>query len=598
MKGLEEKIKTFPKRPGVYLMKDKQGRVIYVGKALDLRSRVRSYFGRPADERYRVQFLMRRVSDIEYVLTDTEKEALILENTLIKTHQPRYNVSLRDDKTYVSLRLNIKDKWPRLTITRRVRDDGALYFGPYSSASDVRNTIRFVKKTFRLRSCTDSFFRGRESPCIEYQIHQCVAPCVDYIDKEGYRALVNQLILFLNGKNEELIADLEAQMEAASQKMEYEEAAKLRDRIGAIRSTLESQKVVSHKFEDRDVVGFFVTEKDMAITIFVIRGGILKETRNFSFRDIVGEVEDALQDFVLQYYDRTSRIPPEILFSISLGKRRQTLEEILKGICSMRIRLQVPSRGGKAKLVALANKNAEEYYLQAFSKDVARDRALVELRRRIGLKEIPSRIECYDISNIGGKAAVGSLVVFEDGIPRKDQYRQFNIRGLETSDDYGMLREVLGRRFAKEGWPEPDLVVVDGGKGQLNVALEVFKDLKIKGIPAIAIAKERDKKPDRVFLPGRKNPVIFHSGSPSLLLLQHLRDESHRFGIGRHRRRREKDIIKSELDKIPGIGPATCKKLLTHFGSVEKIKKATVSELREVKGLGKKQADKIFSSFK
>jgi excinuclease ABC subunit C len=546
---LAAKVKSFPTVPGVYLMKDPMERILYVGKANDLKKRVSSYFGKQAEGRYQVRFLMNRVADIDYLVTDNEKEAFLLENTLIKKHRPRYNLQLKDDKSYASIKLSMKDRFPRIYITRQIKKDGSLYFGPYASAGAARETVEFIEKYFRLRTCSDHEFVNRVRPCLQYQIHRCDAPCVGYIDEPGYRTLVDQVKLFLQGRKQDLLKILERQMQERSDREEFENAAQTRDLIASIRETLEKQKVARHTWLDQDAIGLYREGERLTFCLLMIREGKVWESRLFHLTGH-GEDEEILESFLMQYYGEDRFIPDELLISLPI-KSLKILRQILAEKKGEKVEVIVPQKGDRSDLIELAFKNAREGF-QNRSKKVEEIRdVLARLQETLHLQNFPRRMECFDISNIGGKEAVGSLVSFVDGAPYKDGYRRFKIKTVDQADDFGMMREVLRRRLthiesANTKWEKPDLIVIDGGKGQLNAVTAIMNELNITGIDLISLAKEREgEDQDKVFLPGRKNPVLLGRHSSLLHLLMQIRDEAHRFAITYHRKLRAKTFLPS-----------------------------------------------------
>lgn len=597
-----ENISHFPSSPGVYLMKGNDGGILYVGKARNLRQRVRSYFRQSGDSRYHIPFLMARVAKIDYIVTDTEKEALILENTLIKEHRPRYNFNLRDDKTYFSLRIDMAEEFPRLAIVRKVPRDGARYFGPYSSAASAREVLKELHKIFPLRHYPLETCRRRGRPCLFYQIKQCSAPCYGLISREDYAALAHGVALFLEGKNRELLQILRKRMAAAAAAEQFEEAARFRNLIRSIEITVERQKMVIHG-GDTDVIGFNRDGNRMEIAILFIRGGSLIGNRSYS---LAWELDDAegLASFLNEYYGREVFIPEELLLPLPLPEHG-ALAELLTERRGKRVTVTFPRRGIKAELVALAGRNAATAATEKAKGAESAEATLKELQERLHLPAFPGRIECYDISNIGGEHAVGSRVVFVGGRPDKNLYRHYRIRTVGQADDFAMMREVLDRRFRKgaEQDGRPDLIVVDGGIGQLNVLLQVLKELNVEGVAAAGLAKSRvargmtkaiiERSDERVFLPGRKNPVILRQNSAPLLLLARIRDEAHRFAITHHKKLRGKAAISSVLGEIPGVGEKRQKALLRHFGSLRRLKEATVEELLEVTGMTRKVAEAV-----
>jgi len=602
---LREKVSHFPAGPGVYRMVDAQGKVLYVGKAKDLRARVRTYLRDGADGRPRVRLLMARVADIECVVTDSEKEALILENTLIKRHRPRYNVTLRDDKTYLSLRLDVRSPFPRLTMVRQVKPDGALYFGPYSSARSLRETVDLVQRLFPLRQCSDAEFRQRTRPCLYCQIRGCRAPCCGLVDPPTYRGVVDQVVLFLRGRSGELLAGLRTDMAAAAGRLDFEEAARLRDRVLAIELTLERQKAVTHRPVDRDVVALVREGGEVQVAVLVVRAGNLIDRRAYYFPDLQGEAPEVAAEFLQQYYRGDRIVPAEVLVGEALGSDEGALlAEWLGEKRGRRVAVTTPKRGEKAALVAMAAENARQLLAERRRTKVGYEAALAELQARLHLPAPPRRLECYDISNVQGREAVGSLVTFLDGFPHKQGYRRFVVRTVAGADDYAMLREVLSRRLARrhaEGWELPDLLVVDGGRGQLAVAERALADAGV-AIPTAGLAKARalpgsgeavEHSPERVFLPGRVNPVVLPRNSSALFLLQRLRDEAHRFAVTHHRQRRSRAGLASTLDAVPGVGGKRRKALLKHFGSLKRVREASPEEVASVPGISLALARRI-----
>ena len=600
--ALKEKMTGAPKSPGVYIMMDAQQKVIYVGKANDLRSRIGSYFtGR--DTRPMAPFLMARVDDIEFITTATEKEALILENNLIKKHRPRYNVILRDDKTYYHLRIDPADRYPRLQLVRKKLPDAALYFGPYPSGLAAKETLRFVQQIFPLRTCRDRDFHLRSRPCLQYQIGRCLAPCKGLIEEDAYRKLAQSVVSFLQGRRRELVADLKRQMEEAAESLHYEEAARLRDRIAALTHALEKQHVDWGDNEDQDAIGIHADRSACQVCILFVRDGKLLGSKAFVPFTTRADEGEVLSSVLSQYYEGAD-IPDAILLPQALSDE-EVIAQWLAEKKAKKVLLTVPQRGAKKALVDMASANARETLAVSRQKENEKEAALAVLRDKLALSGLPRRIECYDISNIGGKHAVGSMVVFQDGRPDKSGYRRFRIQKADEPDDYGMMREVLTRRFQGPD-PRPDLVVVDGGKGQLNVALAVFADLNIRQ-DVVGLAKEErvffaaKKKlsgkgvlpEDRVYLPGRKDAVYLSSRPAALSILQQVRDEAHRFAVRYHRRLREKNDLISVLDRINDIGPERKKALLAYFGSAAQVKKATPADLQKVPGIGKELAEKI-----
>jgi excinuclease ABC subunit C len=606
---LEEKIPTLPDAPGVYLMKGSEGTVIYVGKAKDLRARIRAYIGSAAISSPKSRFLVPKVQELEYIVTGTEKEALLLENTLIKKYRPRYNVTLKDDKTYLSLVIDLNHPFPRIALVRRPEHKvGVLIFGPYASASAARETLRQIHKLYPLRTCKDSDFRNRTRPCLNCQMHRCPGPCVGGISQEAYREMVDQAIMVLQGRSEDLITLLEKKMSEASEAMRFEEAALLRDRIRAVRLTVEQQRVVTTSRIDRDVYGLYQEGSTIELSILLIRRGNLVECKGFSFSQVPLESSEVLASFLIQYYSIQGESGPEEVLLPIEPEGFTLLKEMLRERMKGSFRLMVPHRAEKYQLVLMANLNAKTRYQDKIVEDRLHWIAMEEIKERFRMDRLPRRIECFDISAMQGTMAVGSQVSFTDGVPDKEGYRRYRIQVPVGADDYGMMYEVLFRRYerAKHEGDLPDLLLVDGGKGHLNVALRVLKDLGIKGIKVAGIAKlretergskgraDQERVGDRIFLPGQVHPVRFSTHSQGHRLVQQVRNEAHRFAITYHRRLRSKAIQGSELDTIPGVGGARKRSLLAHFGDIELIRKATVDQLSTVPNIPRYVAERIW----
>lgn len=603
--SLEDKLRQLPAAPGVYLMRDAEGTIIYVGKARSLRQRVRSYFNASGDSRYHVRFLVARVSDIEIMLTDTEKEALLLENTLIKQHRPRYNLDLKDDKTYFSLRIDPREEFPRFNLVRKTARDGARYFGPYSSATAAREVLRQMVRMFPLRHYPLASCMARKRPCLYHQIGQCSAPCQGLISKESYQELVEGAMLFLEGKGRQLVSEFKRRMNEAAEKTHYEEAARWRNLLRSIQLTVEKQKVVLQG-GDSDAIGFHRQGNRIELAILFIRGGVLTGSRIF---DLEWELDntEGISAFLQQHYTTDTFIPPEILLPLPIVEIG-VLNDLLNEIRSGRVSIICPQRGIKRELVELACKNAESAVRERSERMASAETTLGELQQRLHLSRTPARIECYDISNIQGRFSVGSGVAYRDARPDKEHYRHYRIKTITGQDDFAMLREVFSRRFRSDRIEKdglPDLVVVDGGVGQLNATLEIINELGLCGkFDLVSLAKSRTtgdvysrevlKSDERVFLPGRKNPVVLRQNSAPLLLLTAIRNEAHRFAIEYHRKLRGKEGITSGLDSIPGIGPKRRTSLLKRFGSLQKLKEATQEEITSVEGMTRGAAEAVF----
>ncbi|MCH6544564.1 MAG: excinuclease ABC subunit UvrC [Deltaproteobacteria bacterium] len=609
MSSIQEKLDSFPSRPGVYLMKDRGGKVIYIGKAKDLRNRIRAYF-RGGDGRFQIDFLMRRVGDVETLVTTNEKEALILENNLIKQYKPRYNIRLKDDKSYLSIKVTVSHPWPRILATRKIVKDGNRYFGPYSSAFAARETIDIIEKHFLLRTCTDHNFRNRVRPCLQYQIRRCLGPCVLPVDQQEYEEQLKQAILFIEGKSHELLEELKTKMEQKAEALEFEAAAKIRDQIQAVEKTLEKQRMVSHWGADQDIFGLYREGGFIEVQVLFVRQGKLTGNQAYSFEDLEFSDEDMMESLLTQFYQGERFIPDEILLPLELDDK-EVREDYLTERKGKRVALLTPRRGDRWKLLEMAVQNARQSFSERHNKEKERERMLLELQEKLRLKHYPQRIECYDISNISGKQAVGSQVTFFDGEPDKKRYRHYRIRSPQAvrgGDDFAMMYEVLERRFRRgiEEGDFPDLVVVDGGKGQLGMALAAMRDLGVEDIDVIALAKMRvqssprsrdiQRTEERVFRPGQANPVTLSRNSNALFLLQRVRDEAHRFAITHHKKLRSKQSLHSVLDRIPGIGEVRKRALLRALGSLERIEEATLEDLLEVPSINEKTAREILET--
>ena len=606
---LKEQVSSIPAKPGVYLMKDQKGKVIYVGKAVNLRNRVRSYFHASADHSPKTHYLKQDIADLDFIVTASELEALILECNLIKKYQPRYNVRLKDDKRYPYIKITWQEPYPRIYTVRRMQNDGAKYYGPFTATWAVSQTLDLLRKIFPYLTCKREITGRDKRACLYYHIGRCPGPCIGAVSQEEYRALVSQICRFLEGKSEEIIDDLRAQMMAASKRLEFERAAALRDQIEALERVIERQRIVSSALADEDVIAFARQDGDACVQVFFIRRGKLIGREYFVLEGTADEdARQIITSFVKQFYDKAAYVPSEILLQSDIDEA-MIIQSWLRSKRGTRVTLKVPQRGQKKELVQMAAENAAEtlahlraQWLLDEGKSVE---ALAELQEHLELAQPPARIECYDISNIQGQAATGSMVVFVKGVPRKSDYRRFKIRTVEGADDYAMIQEVLRRRFRKateetkkEGklaedkpWTMlPDLVVVDGGKGQLNAALEVLDEYDLReAVPVVGLAKEREE----IFVPDRPEPILLPRGSQGLFLVQRIRDEAHRFALQYHRRLREKKTLTSTLEEISGIGPKRRQALLKHFGSLEGIRQASLAELAAVAGMSRAAAQQV-----
>ncbi|HXW84239.1 MAG TPA: excinuclease ABC subunit UvrC [Candidatus Binataceae bacterium] len=600
---LQKKLSLIPAEPGVYLLKDKNGKVLYVGKAKSLRPRVRAYFRVDGDTRFQVRFLMSKVRDFDTLITASEKEALILENNLFKQYKPRYNIRLKDDKSYLSAKIT-NHAWPRITVTRRIVKDGGRYFGPFGSADGLRETIDVIRKVFPLRTCTDAVFRNRSRPCLEYQIHRCLGPCCLAVDRDEYEKQLHAAELLLQGKNLELLREMREQMKAHAERLEFEQAAKVRDRVRAIEKTVERQTVLHHWGIDQDVFGLYREGGFIEAIVLIVRGGKLTSTHGWPFQDVELPDEEVFADLLTQYYSGARNMPDEVILPVEL-EDASVRGELLSERRGKKVELLVPQRGEKVRLLEMAAENARQSFASRRDSEATLEKMLDELRTKLHLRNTPKRIECYDISNLQGSMVVGSQVTFDDGASRKDLYRRYRIRGFEGQDDFASLFEVLNRRLerAKRDNEYPDLWVIDGGKGQLNVALEALKQNGVEQIDCVSLAKQHvldqryqkevSKSEERVFLPNRKDPIVLPKNSTALFLLVRLRDEAHRFAITYNRELRRRARLRSVLDDVEGIGPVRRRALLRHFGSLRRIREASAEEIAQVKGFNAALAGEI-----
>jgi excinuclease ABC subunit C len=602
--ALERKLDDLPKEPGVYLFFDRRKRVVYVGKAVDLRSRVRSYFtGSGPEDRPRIQALLPSVVDVEVIRVASEKEALLLENSLIKKHRPMGNVRLRDDKNYLCVRVDRSHDFPRITFVRKFKRDGALYFGPYSSAKAVREAVRVIQAAYGLRTCSDHVLRTRTRPCLYHQMGQCSAPCVDLVGVEDYAKSVGRALDALRGRPGKLLGDLEAIMQRHSDALEFERAAEVRDRITAVRRTTERQAVRLPDLKARDVVHVSRRGDDLLFLVLFVREGALLSSRHHFIQSDAG-YEEAMASFLAQFYSVDKAVPPEILVSDE-PEGRALLEEWLTGERGGTVRIRVPQRGAGRDLIKLAAENSDQAARKGEAEARSRTQFAVDaLAEKLRLDGPPTRIECFDISTIGGTATVASLVVFDEGVPDKSSYRRYKVGAEAGRDDFASMREVLTRRFLKaEEMPLPDLLVVDGGAGQLSSARKALEDVGVVDVQLAGLAKARSGRSgkqafERVYLTGRADPVVLDPDAPETLLLARIRDEAHRFAIRYHRKVRSKLAVSSMLDRVEGVGETWRNRLLARFGSVAGIRKATLEELTLVPGLPRATARRIHEFLK
>ncbi|HSW86609.1 MAG TPA: excinuclease ABC subunit UvrC [Rhabdochlamydiaceae bacterium] len=595
---------VFPVQPGVYLMKDAAGNIIYIGKAKQLKNRLKQYFSSGGDGRPMVPFLTAQIAHIDTIIVFSEKEALLLENTLIKRHKPKFNALLKDDKTFISLMINNRHRWPMIRLIRykgKPKEAG-LYFGPYTNAFAARQTFELLTHLFPLRQCSDEELKRRTRPCLLYSIKRCIAPCVEKCTKEEYDEFVDGAIQFLKGQNKEIIKKLYDDMEKASANMEYEQAADLLRTIRQVEYVIEShQVVIRSSAKDCDALAIHRQADEVILMQLLFREGSLIGSEHYSFSNVAEDDPELLESFILQHYKEHQAIPSEILLPFDLHQA-DVLSEILYEVHKKKIHIFHPQKGNKRALVDLAVKNAKATFQQEKDHQELREKMLIDLQETLGLNRYPKRIECFDTSNISGSNLVACMVAFTNGEKDRKRTRLFKIKNINQADDYGALHQVLSRRLirAKEEDDLPDLIIVDGGKGQLNVALDVFKELDIATVDVISIAKEKGRHDkgmteERIFLPHHKEPLQFQPRSPLLFLLQKIRDEAHRKAIGFQQVRRKKSSLASSLDEIPGIGEIKRKRLLRHFGSLKRIKEASEEELSQIKGLTKKDIKTILS---
>ncbi len=594
----QKKMSRVSDDPGVYLMKDAADEIIYVGKARNLKKRLAAYFKSSGHLDVKTGILVKKIVDFETVITRTEKEALILEANLIKRYKPRYNVILKDDKRYPSLRLDLKEKYPGFTIARKIGLDDALYFGPFASAYAVRDTLKMINKTFKLRKCKAKDFKTRTRPCLHCQMEGCLAPCCLDVDPKVYREHINEAIMFLNGRTQDLIRKTKKRMQQAATAQEYEKAARLRDKIFSLEKTVEKHVAVITDFKDRDVLAVASANDISLVSLFIVRGGFLRGTRHFDFTEVMASDQEILDAFIRQYYEKNRFVPREILISNELEDVR-LIEDLLAGIKGKKVRILCPQKGKKAELLKMAVNNAEKELLDLIASRTVEMDVLTRLQKKLKLSKFPERIECFDNSNISGTEPVAGMVVFEKGKALKSAYRKYRIKTVSEHDDYAYMSEVLQRRFGRgeAARPYPDLLMVDGGKGQLNIAVSVINDLELLGeLEIIGIAKKDDKKGetrDKIFKPGRVNPFNFGREGDLLLFLQRIRDEAHRFAIAYHRKRRRKTSTQSILDTIPGIGKKRKATLLRNYKSLAKIRAASLEEISALPGISRHLAEQI-----
>ena len=586
-------IESIPKSPGIYLFKDSKGKILYIGKAKELRKRLSYYL--KGDLSYKTLLMLKKAYEIEYIITNTENEAFLLERNLIKQYMPRYNVVLRDDKQYPSLRLDPTDPYPRLEVVRKIKKDGAIYFGPFSSSSALRSTLCFIDKTFRLRKCRQKRPPKRARPCINYQLNRCLAPCVNQISPSQYAEIVKEVRLFFEGKRKELIEELRIKMKEASESLEFERAALIRDQIRAIERTVQRQSVTASKLNNADIIGIRGADDTFLIYMLFIRGGSILGSRHYRLKAKGSSEREVLESFIKQFYLQDVFISPHILISEPL-EETDAIERWLSEVSGRSVKIENPKRGIKFSMVEMAKENAKELLFSA-KKEIS---LLELLQKRLSLRSYPRKIEVVDISNLFGTEAVGSTVCFVDGKEWKKGYRNYRIKEVENIDDYSMIKEVLRRRLRKGELP--DLFIIDGGKGHLSVAEDVIDEMALKDqIELISIAKadkSRGEKLDKIYILGKEKSIEFSETDPVLLFIMKMRDEAHRRAITYHKKLRFKAFKMSALDTIKGLGPKKKAELLKKFGSIEAIRNASVLEIMQVKGIGKRLAGEILSSLK
>lgn len=575
-----------PRKPGVYIFKGHKEKVLYVGKAKNLRSRLRSYFQESAGLDQRKAAMVRLVKDFSFIATDNELEALILEANLIKQYKPRFNIILRDDKNYPYIKLTVTEQWPRIEVVRRIKRDGNLYFGPYVPSQAMWEALAFIRRNFLIRTCGYSLDKPMR-PCVQYQMKRCSAPCAGLISREEYKKIIDEVILFLKGEKRELLHRLEERMQKLSDEMRFEEAATIRDRIFKLQRAFESQKVVSPELGDIDVIGYYREGDNIAFNILFVRGGVLMGAKDFFLDKIIASDESEIMHSFMEIFYAKEIIPPEVILVNAMPESAGSLKTWLKKKKGAGVNIEVPADGKKMEILHMANENARLHFNR--KKKSSGDDILSDMKQRLNLKEIPSSIGAFDVSTIQGSESVGAFIYWGNGGFKKDNYRHLKIKGVVGVDDYAMMHEIVERILRKEHLV-PDLIVIDGGKGQLEVAKKVMEDLDIK-TDLIAVAK----KPDRAFLV--TNEVIdLEDRSSSSLFLKKIRDEVHRFAISFHRKLRDKRLMESPLEKIPGIGKKRRLELLRHFGSLENIRKATVEDIAKIKGFNRKVAEKVVAS--
>ncbi|BDZ81018.1 excinuclease ABC subunit UvrC [Claveliimonas bilis] len=611
MFDIQEELKKLPGKPGVYLMHDEKDEIIYVGKAISLKNRVRQYFQTSRSKGVKIDQMVTHITRFEYIVTDSELEALVLECNLIKEYRPKYNTMLMDDKTYPFIKVTVDEPFPRIMMARRMAKDKAKYFGPYTSAGAVKDTIELIRKIYKVRSCNRRLPRdtGKERPCLNYHIHQCDAPCQGYVSQEDYRRSIDEVLRFLNGNFDSILKELEQKMMRASENMEFEKAIEYRELLGSVKKISQKQKITDTAGNDRDIMAMAADQSDAVVQVFFIRGGRLIGRDHFYLKIMEGELPgEILSSFIKQFYAGTPYIPSELMLPQEI-EDTEVLEEWLSQKRGHKVQIKVPKKGTKEKLVELAARNAQ-LVLQTDRERLKREEgrtigAVKEIAKLLGLENIV-RMEAYDISNISGFASVGSMVVYEKGRPKKNDYRKFKIKSVQGPDDYASMEEVLTRRFRhgleekKEGREGgsftafPDLILMDGGKGQVNIALQVLDNLHLT-IPVCGMVKDDNHRTRGLYFNNKEIPI--DRNSEGFKLITRIQDEAHRFAIEFHRKLRSKEQVHSVLDDIPGVGPARRKDLMKHFASLDEIRAATVEDLKRLPSMNEKSAEEVYQFF-
>ncbi len=611
MFDIQEELKKLPGKPGVYIMHDEKDDIIYVGKAVSLKNRVRQYFQSSRNKGAKIEQMVTHIVRFEYIVTDSELEALVLECNLIKEHRPKYNTMLMDDKSYPFIKVTVDEPFPRVMLARRMVKDKAKYFGPYTSAGAVKDTIELIRKLYSIRSCNRQLPKdiGKERPCLNYHIHQCKAPCQGHISKEDYRRSIQEVVHFLNGNYDIILKELERKMQEASEAMEFEKAIEYRELLNSVRKIAQKQKITDTAGDDRDILAVAMEEEDAVVQVFFIRGGRLIGRDHFYLKIVKGETEgEILSSFIKQFYAGTPYIPSELMLPMAI-EDMEVIEEWLTKRRGHRVHLRIPKKGTKEKLVELAGKNAA-LVLSTDKERLKREEgrtigAVKELEKMLGLRGIV-RMEAFDISNTSGFASVGSMVVYERGKPKRNDYRKFKIKGVQGADDYASMEEVLTRRF-EHGMREqeegkdmggftafPDLILMDGGKGQVNVALRVLEELHLD-IPVCGMVKDDNHRTRGLYY--QNEEIAIDKNSESFRLITRIQDEAHRFAITFHRKLRGKNQVHSILDDIKGVGPARRKDLMRHFENIDAIRNATVEQLKELPSMNEKSAQDVYDFF-